>query len=83
MADPPVLHCECGQPWSQCVYVVQRAGTHRYVHYRCTRCSREWSLREPDGADRLEPVSTDEVGEVARLLEGKAGDDALAELFRS
>jgi hypothetical protein len=74
--------CECGLAWSSCVYVVERRGVHRWIHYRCTRCSREWSLQEADGADPVLPVSADEVIDVHRLLEGEEADAAMAELFR-
>jgi hypothetical protein len=79
MAKDRVSRCECGRPWSQCIYVVQRSGTLRLIHYRCTACSREWTVREEGGTDLAEPVSTDEVIRVHELL---VDDDALAELFK-
>lgn len=73
-----VQRCDCGRPWSECIYVVQRSGTLRLVHYRCQHCSREWTVREDGLIDKADPVSSDEVIEVHRLLAA----DELAGLFR-
>lgn len=72
-----VLRCDCGTPWSKCVYTVQRSGRHRWIYYRCTVCLREWTIQE-DVDDLADTVTSSEVLEVHRLAE--AGD--LAELFR-
>ena len=71
--------CECGRPWSQCIYVVQRTSKLRLLHYRCPECSLEWTVRE-DGPDLAEPVSADETVTVHELL---ADDKAIAELFKT
>lgn len=73
-----IARCECGRPWSKCIYVVQRTSKLRLLHYRCTECSREWTVRE-DSLDLGEPVSIDEVLDVHRLL---ADDVAISELFQ-
>ncbi len=72
-----VLRCDCGTPWSECVYTVQRSGVHRWLYYRCPTCLREWTIQE-DVPDKADPVTSGEVLEVHRLAEG--GD--LSELFR-
>lgn len=71
--------CECGRPWSKCVYVTQRTSELRLIHYRCTECSREWTVRD-DSPDPLEPVSLDEVLEVHELLKK---DRTITELFKT
>jgi hypothetical protein len=71
--------CECGRPWSQCIYVVQRSGSLRLIHYRCQGCQLKWTVRE-EGIDPAEPVSIDEVLDVHRLL---ADDSAIAGLFKA
>lgn len=76
MAKDKVRRCECGRPWSQCVYVVQRTSHLRLSHYRCTACSREWTVRE----DLAEPVSIDEVLDVHLLLKD---DKTFSELFKA
>lgn len=60
--------CECGRKWSECVYVVQRSGQNRWIHYRCI-CSREWTVHEMD-ADPADPVTSDEIIELHRILKG-------------
>jgi len=60
MATDAMQRCDCGRPWSECVYAVQRSGAHRWLYYRCQGCFREWTVQE-DVADLGEPVSTDEV----------------------
>jgi hypothetical protein len=72
-----ILRCECGQPLSKCIYVVERRHANRWIHYRCIECSREWSIRE-DVDDLADPVSSSEVLEVRRLVESSD----LPELFR-
>ena len=74
----PALTCDCGRPWSACVYVIQRSGIHRWIHYRCQACAREWTVQE-DVADLEEPVSSDEVLEVHKQLMDQG---ALVDLFR-
>jgi hypothetical protein len=82
MPPPAVLRCDCGQPWSKCVYVVQRSGARRWLYYRCIECRREWTVQE-DVADLADPVSTDEVLEVHRLLDYEDGGRMLwAELLK-
>jgi len=71
-----MLKCDCGVPWSKCVYTVQRSHGHRWTYYRCPVCLREWTVQE-DVDDLDDPVTSDEVLEVHRLAE--AGN--LAELF--
>ena len=73
------LKCECGRKWSECVYVVQRSGLNHYIFYRCQGCSREWEVVETVD-DLADPVSSDEVLEVHRLL--TATDLTLGELTR-
>jgi hypothetical protein len=74
-----VQRCECGRPWSKCIFVVQRTSRLRLIHYRCTECSREWTVRE-EGIDPADPVSIDEVLDVHNLLKN---DRVIAELFRA
>lgn len=71
--------CECGRPWSKCVYVVQRTSKLRLLHYRCPDCRLEWTVRE-DSADLAELVSIDEILDVHKLLED---DKVIAELFKT
>lgn len=71
--------CDCGRRWSDCVYVVQRSGSLRLIHYRCQHCSREWTVRE-EATDLAAPVSSNEVLDVHALLEN---DDELIRLFHT
>jgi len=61
------------------VYVTQRTSELRLIHYRCTGCSREWTVRD-DSPDPLAPISIDEVLDVHKLL---VGDEAILELFKT
>jgi len=79
LPTPAILRCDCGRPWSECVYIVQRSGIHRWLYYRCQHCSREWTVQE-DVADLETPVSSDEVLEVHRLLDVEAD---LVQLFKA
>jgi DNA-directed RNA polymerase subunit RPC12/RpoP len=66
MATP---QCECGRPLTDVIHLVQRSKDHRYTWYRCTQCNREWEVVETVD-DLADPVSSSEVLEVHRLLEG-------------
>jgi hypothetical protein len=79
MTTPAIQRCDCGRPWSECVYVVWRSGIHRWLFYRCQHCSREWEVQE-DVVDLEAPVSSDEVLEVRRLLDA---EEELAGLFKA
>lgn len=59
MAESPE-RCECGASPEAVVHVVQRSSALRLTHYRCTSCSREWTVEE-QAPDVAEPVSSDEV----------------------
>lgn len=70
-----VKRCECGRPWSDCIYVVQRTTDRRYLYYRCIGCYREWTVTE-----LVDPVvSTEEIIEVHELLKG---DITISELVK-
>ena len=73
-----VLRCECGRKWSDCTYAVMRSGVRRLSFYRC-ECGREWTVQE-DAPDPLDPVTSDEVLEVHRLL---GVDGSLDELLKA
>ena len=74
-----ILRCECGRGWDQCIHLIQRSGDTRFTWYRCQGCNREWEVVETVD-DLADPVSSDEVLEVHRLL--TATDLTLGELTR-
>lgn len=69
--------CECGRPWTDCVWTMQRTQQTRISYYRCQTCSREWIVVE--GAQDLSyQVSLEEIAEVHRQM--ARSDITLAEL---
>lgn len=55
-----VTRCDCGAPAEAVVFGIMHSRRLRLTFYRCTRCSREWTVRE-EGIDAGSPVDADEV----------------------
>jgi hypothetical protein len=69
--------CACGRLRSAAIHVGYRSGERHFKYFRC-ECGLEWTVIEAV-VDRHDPVSSDEVLEVRKQLEGFEG--TIAELL--